>query len=206
MAGLPGRITDDERARRLFEIERLLQEEMTPSQISDELGLSLPVIQRSIKYLEQLKKADITPEVLAEKRSELYLEYVELADEAKKQFELYKHPIQCRKCEGNGKTIVTTKKKEKEVICPDCKGLGYIHYPKDANRFLVTWSEIVEKKAKLYGLDTIKSENILQFNQFNSNQYIPDIKISGSTRNLADRLVSKLKNDHEERVRKDSED
>lgn len=38
------RITDDERAKRLFEIEKLNQEGLTDFKISEELGLSIEVI------------------------------------------------------------------------------------------------------------------------------------------------------------------
>lgn len=202
---MPGRITDEERARRLFDIERLEQDGKSSSQISEELGLSLPVVQRSQKYLENLKKADITPEILAEKRSELYLEYTEIADKARKQFELYELPFTCKMCNGTGKVVVEIKKKVKEIPCKDCKGQGALHRPKDANRFLTTWADIIEKKAKLFGLDSVKSD-VIQFNQFNSNQYIPDRKISGTARKHADKLAQTLKDDHEKRVAEDAED
>ena len=212
MAGLPGRINDEERARRLFEIDRLEQEGYSDSKISDELGLSIQVIQRSKKYLENLKKADITPEVLAEKRSELYLEYVEIAEEAKRQFELYKNPTQCKYCKGLGEInkivndilVIDEFGNIAKIVCEKCKGNGYFHYPKDANRFLETWSSIIEKKAKLYGLDNIKSD-IIQFNQFNSNQYIPDMKISGKAKKVVDNLAKMLKDDHESSIKKITE-
>lgn len=212
MAGLPGRITDEERAKRLFEIDRLEQEGYSDSKISDELGLSIQVIQRSKKYLENLKKADITPEVLAEKRSELYLEYVEIAEEAKRQFELYKSPIQCKYCKGSGEVdkvvndvlVMDDFGNVIKIVCEKCKGNGYFHHPRDANRFLETWSSIIEKKAKLYGLDNVKSD-VIQFNQFNSNQYIPDMKISGRAKTVADNLAKMLKEDHESSIRKITE-
>jgi len=200
-----GRITDDERAKRLFEIERLEQEGLSDSKIAETLGLSLPVVKRAQKYLENLKKADITPEVLAEKRAELYLEYTEIAEEAKRQFELYKNPSPCGYCSGTGK--VQSADGTKILTCLDCKGQGSLHYPKDANRFLITWSEVVEKKAKLFGLDNIKSDNIIQFNQFNANEYIPDMKITGQAKALSEKLSCMLKENHEHSVsRKNRED
>lgn len=209
------RISDTERAKRLFEIDRLEQEGFTDNQISVELGLSLPVVKRAQKYLENLKKAEISPELLAEKRSELYLEYTEIADEAKMQFELFKTPLDCKYCDGTGKvpkekndTIVKDENGDIVLeICSQCRGQGKFHYPKDANRFLITWAEILERKAKLFGLDNIKSENIINFNQFNSNQYISDpMKITGDTRKIADKLVNMIKDNHEANVKERNEE
>jgi len=194
------RITDDERAKRLFEIEKLNQEGLTDFKISEELGLSIEVIKRSQKYLENLKKSDITPEVLAQKRTELYLEFSEIAEEAKRQYELYQHPILCAYCEGSGKVPHHTNENE-FVVCSKCNGAGGNHYPRDANRFLLTWTLIIEKKAKLFGLDNIKTDNVVQFNQFNTQTYVPDdMKLTGEAKELSKRLSSMLKESHENSV------
>lgn len=209
------RISDTDRAKRLFEIDRLEQEGFTDNQISVELGLSLPVVKRAQKYLENLKKAEISPELLAEKRSELYLEYTEIAYEAKNQFELFKTPLVCKYCDGNGKVpkenngvpVLNLDGDQELVVCAQCRGQGKFHYPKDANRFLITWAEILERKAKLFGLDNIKSENIINFNQFNSNQYVSDpMKISGDARKQADSLIKIIKENHEKNVRERNEE
>lgn len=189
------RITDDERVRRLFQIDKLSQDGYSDSAISTELGLSIDVIKRSQKYLENLRTADITPEVLAEKRSELYLEYNEIAAEAKKQYELYQDPRLCGYCKGTGEI---TNDKGVANTCEKCKGQGAMHNPRDANRFLVTWTAIIEKKAKLFGLDNIKNDNVIQFNQFNqNNEYVPEIKLTGAARQLSKKLATALKESHE---------
>lgn len=206
---MPGRITDEERAKRLFEIDRLEQDGLSDSSISKELGLSIQVVKRSKKYLENLRKADITPEVLAEKRSELYLEYVEIAEEAQNQFKLYKNPVTCKYCDRSGKVdkvedgniVIDDNGNRVQVVCEKCKGMGHFHYPRDANRFLETWMAVIEKKAKLYGLDNIKSD-IVQFNQFNSNQYIPDMKITGKAKEVANNLANMIKENHETSIKK----
>jgi hypothetical protein len=72
---------------------------------------------------------------------------------------------------------------------------------------LITWAEILERKAKLFGLDNIKSENIINFNQFNSNQYVSDpMKITGDARRTADNLIKIIKENHEENVREKNEE
>lgn len=197
LTGIPGRITDVERVQRLHEIDKLNQEGLSDSKIADKLGLSINVIKRSQKYLENLKIADLTPEVLAEKRTELYLELSEAAAEAKSQYEMYKYPRRCAYCEGTGKITDG----DSEEICEDCEGQGGIHRPIDANRFLETWSAILEKKARLYGLDKVKTDNIIQFNQFNQTEYVSDMKLTGETRELTNKLSDMIKESHEERVR-----
>ena len=190
------RITDDERARRLFQIDRLVQDGYSDSAISTELGLSIDVVKRSQKYLENIKTADITPELLAEKRSELYLEFNEIAAEAKKQYELYKEPRLCGYCKGVGE--VSGKKDEGMVTCGKCKGQGAMHNPRDANRFLVTWTQVIERKAKLFGLDNIRNDNVIQFNQFNqNNEYVPELKLTGAAKQLSKQLATALKESHE---------
>jgi hypothetical protein len=192
LAGVIGRITDVERVQRLHQVDQLSQEGLTDNKISEELGLGIQVVKRLQKYLKNLKVADLTPEILSEKRAELYLELSEAAEEAREQFELYRLPRICSYCNGDGKV--------EDVVCDECKGQGGMHFPRDANRFLETWTNIIEKKARLYGLDRVKTDNIINFNtQFNT-EYVQDMKLSGKSKKLADKLSDLVKKEHEAKL------
>jgi hypothetical protein len=85
-----GNITAEDRFRRLHEIKNLLEEGKTDTEISADLGLSVQTIRRNKKYLENLSTADLTSSEIAEKRSELYIELLEAAAEAKDLFVKFK--------------------------------------------------------------------------------------------------------------------
>ncbi len=198
-------ISDVDRVKRLHEIEKCNQENMTNHEISKKLGLPIPTVERCQKYLEDLGRADITPEVLSKKRSELYLELSEATEEAKSLFNMYKTPQKCKYCEGTG--IITKIKKEKEVesVCTRCHGYGHTHRTKDAERFYRTWIETIEKKAKLYGLDNVKNENTFQQFNIDNRQYVPDMKIPSRLKSQTRKLADKIKESHEENLKKNRE-
>jgi len=167
-------IPNTEKVRRLHAISELINEEKTDHEIATKLGLPITTVKRNILWLEELRKADITPKETAEKRSEIYLGLIDAVAEAKKLFDMYKKPFPCPLCEGTGKTKSDkeNKKDPKEAImdiCINCKGLGYIHYTSDADRFHKAWLRTYEQMAKLYGLDTPKS-NVAINQQFNLNK------------------------------------
>ena len=83
-------LTKADRFRRLSEIRNLLEDGKTAHEISKELGLPILTVKRNIKYLDELAIAEISPQELANKRSELYIELVEAASEAKSLFDKYK--------------------------------------------------------------------------------------------------------------------
>ena len=198
------RISDAERVKRLHEIDKLNQEELTDNEISEKLGVDIMVVKRGQKYLKNLQKADLTPEVLSEKRSELYLELSEATEEAKELYELYKHPTRCEYCNGTGKITKVVKKKEVKTICGICNGQGYTHRPRDAERFLRAWVDIVEKKAKLYGFDNVKTGEVYQ--QFNFNrEYVPEMRLTQDTQFQVRSLAKKIKESHEMDLKKKHE-
>uniref|UniRef100_A0A6M3LPC2 Uncharacterized protein n=1 Tax=viral metagenome TaxID=1070528 RepID=A0A6M3LPC2_9ZZZZ len=201
---MSGRISDAERAQRLHAIDQYNQEGKTDYEISKDMGVSIDVVKRLQAYLNNLQKADISPKELAEKRSELYLELTQASAEARKLFDDYKIPLTCPRCKGDCTISYFNKKTSKEytITCDVCKGLGEIGRPYEANKFFQSWLDSIEKKAKLYGLDNQKNDAILQQFNFHSDKYIPDIKLTGKTRVLSEKLADKLKEDHENKVRK----
>ena len=187
------RISDIERIKRLHEISALNDEGLSDSKIADKLSVDIMVIKRGQRYLEELGRADLTPEVLAGKRSELYLELESATEEAKRQYDLYSMPIECRYCSGSGYID--------DVVCSKCHGVGSVHKPVHAERFLRVWLDMIERKAKLYGLDNIKSESTFQ--QFNfSREYEPDVVIPSGMKHQAKVLAKAIKDSHESKLRK----
>ena len=197
-------ISDADRVRRLREIEKCNQEDMTNNAIAKKLSLPIETIQRCQKYLETLGQADITPEVLSKKRSELYLELVEATEEAKILFNLYKSPQSCMFCKGTGEITKTVKKEEVAVTCGFCKGNGLVHKTKDAERFLKAWVEVIEKKAKLYGLDNVKTETTFQQFNFDNREYVPD-KMPGNLKSQTKRIADKIKESYEKKLKREHE-
>lgn len=189
-------ISDADRVKRLHEIEKCNQEGMTNNAISEKLGLPIPTVERCQRYLDDLGRSDITPEILSKKRSELYLELSEATQEAKSLFNRYKAPKECKYCDGTG--IVSIK--DEESVCMKCHGYGVLHNTKDAERFLRVWTEVIEKKAKLYGLDNVKNENNFQLN-VDARSYIPDMNITGNLKVQTKALAEKLKEAHEDSLK-----
>lgn len=178
-------ITEKERARRLAIVNNYLDDGLSDYKIAEEMNLPIETIKRTIARLEELRIADLSLEEIAEKRAELYLKFSDAAAEAVEQFEIYKTPIRCPNCKGIGFLNVVKKTGDietiEEKICFNCKGLGYIHDPVNANRFLVTWTNILEKIGKLYGFDNVKQG--ITFNQQNvlNNTPIPENKVDFAT-------------------------
>ncbi len=85
-----GNVNFVERLNRLNEIKRLLDQGKTNHEIAKETGLPIETVRRNIKYLDDLMSSDLTPEQIAEKRSELYLELIEASNEARQLFDKYK--------------------------------------------------------------------------------------------------------------------
>ena len=202
-------ITNDEKARRLVEIKRLQDDDKTPYQISESLGLPIQTVKREIKYLEVLGRGDITPEDLAQKRSELYLELVEATEEARKLFEQYKNPTVCPICDGDGfkeidtpftKAGITYDRGEK-YPCVQCKGFGIVHKTVDADRFFKAWVETIEKKAALFGLDNVKSDGLTVNQQFNSLDMTGIEKVTGKTAEYMSKVAKSIIDQHEDKVR-----
>jgi hypothetical protein len=103
----------------------------------------------------------------------------------------------CQYCEGVGKIEIVEDGKIETEVCEECKGQGGMYFPRDANRFLETWTDIIEKKARLYGLDRMKADNLIQFNQYNTGKYVPDMKFDKKTKRLSDKLSIMIKEQHE---------
>lgn len=85
-----GSITQEERQQRMIEVKKLLDEGYSENQIAEELGMALSTVRNNKRYLKQLETADLSPEIIAEKRSEIYLELLEATDLAKGQFQSLK--------------------------------------------------------------------------------------------------------------------
>ena len=155
-----GNVSTVERIIRLKEIKKLKDEGLSNTKIAEELGMSLTTVQRNAKHLKEISVADLSPEDVAQKRTELELEYLIIAEHAKEMFDFWKD--------------------EK---------------PSVARNFLTSWTNIVELRAKLFGLVGNRVESFNQFNQIN--QYdVPD-KIS---RQAGEKLAEAIKKDHEERL------
>ena len=85
-----GNVSTTERIMRMKDISRLLSEGLTQTKISDELGIPLSTVKRNIQHLKEISVADLSPEDVAAKRTELELEYLQIAENAKEQFEEWK--------------------------------------------------------------------------------------------------------------------
>jgi len=154
------------------------------------MSVSLNVVKRLQLYLNNLETADITPAILGRKRSEIYLELSEASAEARELFFKYKKPIKCKKCDGKGLY--------NDKMCTNCKGLGKVHSTLDANRFFQSWLSAIEKKAKLYGLDSIRSDTTLQQFNFHSDKDMDEMKVSKKS---DDKISDMLKKEHEEALK-----
>jgi len=183
--------------KRLHYIKEAIDEGKTDIQIAEELGISLRAIQRNRKYLKDLVVADLTNKEIAEKREELYLELLEATTEIRGLFDFYKDPQVCPICKGVKTITIIVKKEERSTPCTLCRSTGVIHFPKDARRFYDAWLEAIEMRAKLYGLDTMKVDSLIQLNQFNK-YTIPDTIDATSGKILAETM----KEQHENKLKK----
>lgn len=85
-----GNVSTIERVMRMKDIKRLLSEGLTQTKISEELGIPLSTVKRNIQHLKEISVADLSSEDIAAKRTELELEYIHVAENAKEQFEEWK--------------------------------------------------------------------------------------------------------------------
>ena len=89
-----GNVSIEDRYTRLYEIKRLLDEGRTKTEIANELGMDPRTVLRNMRYLESISQSLITPEELAERRQEIYMELIEATDKVKNLFD---------KCAGDQK-------------------------------------------------------------------------------------------------------
>jgi len=187
-------ISGADKFKRLYHIKEAIDEGKSDIQIAEELGMSLRAVQRNKSYLKDLAVADLTNKEISAKREELYLELLEATGEIRELFNFYKDPKICPIC--NGEKVITIS--EKMIPCELCNKKGFIHSPKEARRFYDAWLEAVELRAKLYGLDTMKVDSLVQLNQFNQYNSIPDVIDTESGKALA----SMIKDGHESKLKK----
>ena len=191
-------VTDVEKVKRLYAIDELNEEGKTDHEIAGELGLPITTIKRNQKYLEELKRADLTDKEISEKRAELYLKYLEAETEAKKLFDMYKHPVKCIVCKGKGEIV--RKGKAEPVVCKNCRGIGFLHKTLDVDRFHRRWTETITQMAKLYGLDNVR-QGVMINQQFNSMNAID--KVDWET---GEKISQAIIASHEKKTRERYED
>ena len=85
-----GNLTTVEKHQRLTHINNLKEEGKSDQQIADTLGISIQTVKRNIKYLEGIYISDLTPEAVTKKRSELEVEFRDLYELARKDYESYR--------------------------------------------------------------------------------------------------------------------
>jgi len=78
-----GQIDTVERIRRINLINELLIEGKTDKEISQELNIPIVTVKRNIRYIDDLKTADLSSEEIGEKRAELFVELLDAAEKAK---------------------------------------------------------------------------------------------------------------------------
>ena len=66
----------------------------------------------------------------------------------------------------------------------------------NTRRFWTAWVEAINARAKLYGLDNIKTDNLIQINQ--QNNYLQEEKVDAAT---GEKIANALKAAHETKVR-----
>jgi len=188
-------ISGADKFKRLHNIKEAIEEGKSDTEIAKDLGMSLRAVQRNKTYLKDLAVADLTNKEISAKREELYLELLDATGEIRELFNFYKEPQICPICKG---TKTVTVGEEKTIPCNLCHSKGFIHFPKEARRFYDAWLEAVELRAKLYGLDTMKVDSLVQLNQFNQYNSIPDVIDAESGKTLADMIKDK----HESKLKK----
>lgn len=163
-----GRLTDVERYRRYNQIEELRDQGKSELDISKELGIDIRQVHNGLKWLETLEVANITNKELAEKRKEIYQKLVDAFVEAVEMYEKLKVAEVCNLCEGAGLILAagSTEESPKNKTCPVCKGAGRLWNLDSANEFFKRRLEVLDKMAKLYGLDNVDSGTTIN-QQFN---------------------------------------
>ena len=191
-------ISGADKFKRLHNIKEAIEEGKSDTEIAKDLGMSLRAVQRNKTYLKDLAVADLTNKEISAKREELYLELLDATGEIRGLFNFYKEPQVCPICKGSKTVTIVGDKGEKTTPCNLCHSKGFVHFPKEARRFYDAWLETVELRAKLYGLDTMKVDSLVQLNQFNQYNSIPDVIDSESGKALADMIKDK----HESKLKK----
>jgi tRNA U54 and U55 pseudouridine synthase Pus10 len=194
-----GRLTDVERYRRYNQIEELRDQGKSELDISKELGIDIRQVHNGLKWLKTLEVANITNEELAEKRKEIYQKLAEAFSEAVEMYEKLKVAEVCNLCNGLGliPTSDATEDNPKKKTCPVCKGQGHIWNLDSANEFFKRRLEVLDKMAKLYGLDNVNSGTTIN-QQFNLNE-IPKEKVSSI---YAEQIKKNYKKDFEQKLAK----
>lgn len=85
-----GNITTSEKVRRLSDIKKKKEEGLSDQQIADSLGMPLTTVKRNIRYLDEINVSDLSPKVIAERRSEIDIELLSAIEEARQLFLKYK--------------------------------------------------------------------------------------------------------------------
>jgi len=80
-------VTQVERMHRLIQMKDMVEDGLEPSEMATKLGCDINTVKRNLKFLDDLKIADLTGKEIAEKRQEIYLELMEASSKAKKKFE-----------------------------------------------------------------------------------------------------------------------
>ena len=65
-----GNVTQVERLNRQIKIKELLEKNMSPQDIADEIGMSIEAVKRNIKYLEDVNVSLLSPEEVEFRRKE----------------------------------------------------------------------------------------------------------------------------------------
>jgi hypothetical protein len=135
----------------LYEVNKLLTQGKKAKEIAKDLDLPILTVYNFIKYLDEISISEISPKVLGKRRKEIDVEYLEAIQEAKALFFKYKDP----EYDEEGNVIREAK-------------------PSTAKGFYEKWTDTLQKRAKLYGLDNIKIESH-QYNQFNNSNNSYDL-------------------------------
>jgi hypothetical protein len=80
-------VTQVERMHRLIQMKDMVEDGLEPSEMATKLGCDINTVKRNMKFLDDLKIAELTGKEIAEKRQEIYLELMEASSQAKKKFE-----------------------------------------------------------------------------------------------------------------------
>jgi len=86
-----GSLSTVDRVKTLQQVKVLLDEGKSNNEISAALGLPGNTVINNIRYLNELAAENLTPEVMGNKRSELYLDLSYATNEAKIAFEKYRN-------------------------------------------------------------------------------------------------------------------
>ena len=169
MAG--GNLTLVDRAKRLNEVKKHVDDGKSDYQIAEATGMSLRAVKRNVKYLQEIDLGFLPPEVINEKREGLEEEFRQAAFEARTLFTECKEGVEVTDKKGNKRTIIDLQ---------------------EARRYHQRWTETLMNIAKLYGLDNVKFDNFTQINtQHNYSNPGQEIDLDNKTVDkIADLIVS----------------